>query len=150
MVIIILSSKILDATPFKNEKRILCQSPPVATYDLKPEMSAIEVRDAVVNSILKNKFDFVCVNFANPDMVGHTGDFNAAIKACETVDHCTNKIVSEGIKKEYSIVIIADHGNCEKMKNSDGTPNTAHTTNPVPIILVEKEKRKISNLKTNK
>lgn len=132
-------------TPFKNEKRILCQSPPVATYDLKPEMSALEVRDAVVNSILKNKFDFVCVNFANPDMVGHTGDFNAAIKACETVDHCTNKIVSEGIKKEYSIVIIADHGNCEKMKNSDGTPNTAHTTNPVPIILVEKEKRKIIN-----
>lgn len=132
-------------TPFKNEKRILCQSPPVATYDLKPEMSAFEVRDAVVNSILKNKFDFVCVNFANPDMVGHTGDFNAAIKACETVDHCTNKIVSEGIKKEYSIVIIADHGNCEKMKNSDGTPNTAHTTNPVPIILVEKEKRKIIN-----
>ena len=132
-------------TPFKNEKRILCQSPPVATYDLKPEMSSLEVRDAVVNSILKNKFDFVCVNFANPDMVGHTGDFNAAIKACESVDHCTNKIVSEGMKKEYSIVIIADHGNCEKMKNSDGSPNTAHTTNPVPIILVEKEKRKIIN-----
>ena len=129
--------------PFKNEKRILCQSPPVVTYDLKPEMSALEVRDAVVNSILKDKFDFICVNFANPDMVGHTGDFNAAIKACETVDDCTNKIVSEGMKKGYSVVIIADHGNCEKMKNSDGTPNTAHTTNPVPIILVEKEKRKI-------
>ena len=129
--------------PFKKEKRILCQSPPVATYDLKPEMSALEVRDAVVNSILKDKFDFICVNFANPDMVGHTGDFNAAIKACETVDDCTNKIVSEGMKKGYSVVIIADHGNCEKMKNSDGTPNTAHTTNPVPIILVEKEKRKI-------
>jgi 2,3-bisphosphoglycerate-independent phosphoglycerate mutase len=129
--------------PFKNEKRILCKSPSVATYDLKPEMSALEVRDAVVNSILKNKYDFICVNFANPDMVGHTGDFNAAIKACETVDYCTNKIVSEGMKKEYSIVIIADHGNCEKMKNLDGTPNTAHTTNPVPIILVEKEKRKI-------
>ena len=129
--------------PFKNEKRILCQSPQVATYDLKPEMSAIEVRDAVVSSILKNEFDFICVNFANPDMVVHTGDFNAAIKACETVDHCTYKIISEGMKKKYSIVIIADHGNCEKMKNSDGTPNTAHTTNPVPIILVEKEKRKI-------
>ena len=129
--------------PFKNEKRILCQSPSVATYDLKPEMNALEVRDTVVTSILKNKFDFICVNFANPDMVGHTGDFGAAIKACETVDHCTSKIVSEGMKKEYSIVIIADHGNCEKMKNSDGTPNTAHTTNPVPIILVEKEKRKI-------
>lgn len=129
--------------PFKNEKRILCQSPAVATYDLKPEMSALEIKDAVINSILKNEFDFICVNFANPDMVGHTGDFNAAIKACETVDHCTDKIVSEGMKKEYSIVIIADHGNCEKMKNSDDTPNTAHTTNPVPIILVEKEKRKI-------
>ena len=129
--------------PFKNEKRILCKSPPVVTYDLKPEMSALEIRDAVVNSILKNKFDFICVNFANPDMVGHTGDFNAAIKACETVDNCTNKIVSEGMKKGYSVIIIADHGNCEKMKNSDGTPNTAHTTNPVPIILVEKEKRKI-------
>ena len=129
--------------PFKNEERILCQSPPVATYDLKPEMSALEVRDTVVNSILKDKFDFICVNFANPDMVGHTGDFNAAIKACETVDDCTNKIVSEGMKKGYSVIIIADHGNCEKMKNSDGTPNTAHTTNPVPIILVEKEKRKI-------
>ena len=129
--------------PFKNEKRILCKSPAVATYDLKPEMSALEIKDAVINSILKNEFDFICVNFANPDMVGHTGDFNAAIKACETVDHCTDKIVSEGMKKEYSIVIIADHGNCEKMKNSDDTPNTAHTTNPVPIILVEKEKRKI-------
>ena len=129
--------------PFKNEKRILCKSPAVATYDLKPEMSALEIKDAVINSILKNEFDFICVNFANPDMVGHTGDFNAAIKACETVDHCTDKIVSEGMKKEYSIVIIADHGNCEKMKNLDDTPNTAHTTNPVPIILVEKEKRKI-------
>ena len=129
--------------PFKNEKRILCQSHAVATYDLKPEMSALEIKDAVINSILKNEFDFICVNFANPDMVGHTGDFNAAIKACETVDHCTDKIVSEGMKKEYSIVIIADHGNCEKMKNLDDTPNTAHTTNPVPIILVEKEKRKI-------
>ena len=131
--------------PFKNEKRILCQSPSVATYDLKPEMSALEVRDTVVNSILKNKFDFICVNFANPDMVGHTGHFSAAIKACEVVDHCTSKIVLEGMKKDYSILIIADHGNCEKMKNSDGTPNTAHTTNPVPIILVEKEKRTINN-----
>ena len=129
--------------PFKNEKRILCQSPSVATYDLKPEMSALNVRDEVVNSILKNVVDFICVNFANPDMVGHTGNFKAAIKACEVVDRCTSKIVTEGMKKEYSIVIIADHGNCEKMKNSDGTPNTAHTINPVPIILVEKEKRKI-------
>ena len=137
---------ITKKNPFKNEKRILCQSPPVATYDLKPEMSAIEVRDAVIKSILKNEFDFICVNFANPDMVGHTGDFNAAIKACETVDHCTYKIISKGLKNEYSIVIIADHGNCEKMKNSDGTPNTAHTTNPVPIILVEKEKRKITSI----
>jgi len=129
--------------PFKNEKRILCQSPSVATYDLKPEMSALNVRDEVVNSISKNEFDFICVNFANPDMVGHTGNFKAAIKACEVVDRCTSKIVTEGMKKQYSIVIIADHGNCEKMKNSDGTPNTAHTINPVPIILVEKEKRKI-------
>ena len=132
-------------SPFKNEKRILCQSPSVATYDLKPEMSALSVRDTVVNSVLKNEFDFICVNFANPDMVGHTGNFKAAIKACETVDSCTSKIVTEGMQKEYSIVIIADHGNCEKMKNSDGTPNTAHTINPVPIILVEKEKRKINS-----
>ena len=107
-------------------------------------MSALEVKGCSCQLYLKNKFDFVCVNFANPDMVGHTGTSMHAIKACETVDHCTNKIVSEGIKKEYSIVIIAIMEIAKNEKFRWDT-YTAHTTNPVPIILVEKEKRKIIN-----
>ena len=132
-------------TPFEDEERILCPSPKVATYDLKPEMSAFEIRDAINNKIKVDAPDFICLNFANPDMVGHTGDLNAAIRACEVVDECTASVVATALEKDYVIIIIADHGNCETMINSDGSPNTAHTTNPVPIILVDKEKKKINN-----
>ena len=130
--------------PFPGEERILCPSPKVATYDLQPEMSAYEIRDAIIPEIQKETADFICLNFANPDMVGHTGDLNAAIKACETVDECSQAIIESALAKDYSIVVIADHGNCETMVNPDGSPNTAHTTNPVPIILVENEKRPIN------
>ncbi len=129
--------------PFEGEERILCPSPKVATYDLQPEMSAYEIRDAIVPEIQKETADFICLNFANPDMVGHTGDLKAAIKACETVDECVQPIIEAALAKDYSILVIADHGNCEIMKNEDGSPHTAHTTNPVPIILVENEKRPI-------
>lgn len=130
--------------PFEGEERILCPSPKVATYDLKPEMSAFAIRDAINNKINTDAPDFICLNFANPDMVGHTGDLNAAIRACEVVDECTASVVATALKKDYAIIIIADHGNCETMVNPDGSPNTAHTTNPVPIILVDKEKKKIN------
>lgn len=129
--------------PFAGEERILCPSPKVATYDLQPEMSAYEIRDAILPEIEKETADFICLNFANPDMVGHTGDLDAAIKACETVDECSQSIIEAALKKDYSILVIADHGNCETMRNEDGSPNTAHTTNPVPMILVENEKRTI-------
>ena len=99
--------------------------------------------DKTINEIEKNTPDFICINFANPDMVGHTGNLKAAIKACETVDNCLGKIVEKALTKDYFILIIADHGNCETMINSDGSPNTAHTTNPVPIILVDSKKNKI-------
>ena len=124
---------------FINEKRILCQSPKVSTYDLKPEMSAYEITNAIIPEIKNNSVDFICLNFANADMVGHTGNFKAAVKACETVDICTKKIVEEALKNNYSILIIADHGNSDIMVNGDGTPNTAHTTNPVPIILLDND-----------
>jgi 2,3-bisphosphoglycerate-independent phosphoglycerate mutase len=131
--------------PFKGEDRILCPSPKVATYDLKPEMSSKEVKNNVVNAISKENFDFICLNFANPDMVGHTGDFDAAIKACESVDHHLGEIIEIATKTNYTSLIIADHGNCEKMINFDGSKNTSHTTNPVPIILVNSERKKIRN-----
>ena len=130
---------------FNGEKRLLCQSPKVATYDLKPEMSAYEIRDAIVPELEKGDVDFVCLNFANGDMVGHTGVFEAAVKACETVDHCTKDVVTTALKHNYTTILIADHGNCETMINPDGTPHTAHTTNPVPIILIDKEIKSIKN-----
>ncbi|TAI46800.1 2,3-bisphosphoglycerate-independent phosphoglycerate mutase [Flagellimonas allohymeniacidonis] len=130
--------------PFEGEKRILCPSPKVATYDLKPEMSAYEIRDAIVPELAKGEADFVCLNFANPDMVGHTGIMEAAIKACETVDECAKDVIEAGLENGYSTIVIADHGNCDTMVNPDGSPNTAHTTNPVPIILVDPE---IKNIK---
>ncbi len=131
--------------PFEGEERLLCPSPKVATYDLKPEMSAFEIRDAIIPELNKGVVDFVCLNFANPDMVGHTGDMNAAIKACETVDSCADSVISAGLKNGYSTIVIADHGNCETMINPDGSPNTAHTTNPVPLILVDNELKQIED-----
>ncbi len=123
-------------TRFEGEKRILCQSPAVATYDLQPEMSAFEIRDKIIVELKNKSADFICLNFANADMVGHTGDFQAAILACETVDQCTKDVVAAALASDYEIIIIADHGNSDCMINEDGTPNTAHTTNLVPFILV--------------
>lgn len=131
--------------PFDGEDRILCPSPKVATYDLKPEMSAYEIRDAIIPELKKGEVDFVCLNFANPDMVGHTGDMNAAIKACETVDSCAESVITAGLENGYTTLVIADHGNCETMVNPDGSPNTAHTTNPVPLILVDNELKSIKD-----
>lgn len=122
--------------PFEGESRILVNSPKVATYDLCPEMSANEVTEKIVPEIRKGDVDFVCLNFANADMVGHTGDFEAAKKAAETVDHCTKEVVEVAKESGYHIIFIADHGNADFMINGDHTPNTAHTKNPVPIILV--------------
>ena len=132
-------------TPFEGETRILRNSPKVATYDLQPEMSAYELKDALVPELNKGDVDFVCLNFANGDMVGHTGIMEAAIKACEAVDVCVKEVVEAALANDYTTIIIADHGNCETMINPDGSPNTAHTTNPVPIILVDKELKKINN-----
>tara|TARA_R110002051_G_scaffold13435_7_gene45049 strand:+ start:5112 stop:6605 length:1494 start_codon:yes stop_codon:yes gene_type:complete len=131
--------------PFEGESRLLCPSPKVATYDLQPEMSAYDIRDKIIPEIEKGEVDFICLNFANPDMVGHTGDMKAAIKACEVVDSCTESIVTAALEHEYTIIIIADHGNAETMINPDGSPNTAHTTNPVPIILVDPDIKEIRN-----
>jgi 2,3-bisphosphoglycerate-independent phosphoglycerate mutase len=125
-------------TVFDGERRLLIPSPKVATYDLQPEMSAYQVRDAIIEDIENNQPDFICLNFANPDMVGHTGDLNAAIKACETVDECTKAVVEAGLKEDYQFIILADHGNADCMKNEDGSVNTAHTTQPVPCFLVSK------------
>jgi 2,3-bisphosphoglycerate-independent phosphoglycerate mutase len=132
-------------TPFEGESRILRNSPKVATYDLQPEMSAYELKDALVPELNKGEVDFVCLNFANGDMVGHTGIMEAAIKACEAVDICVKEVVEAALANDYTTIIIADHGNCETMINPDGSPNTAHTTNPVPIILVDKDLKKINN-----
>ncbi len=124
---------------FEGEKRLLCPSPKVATYDLQPEMSAGDIRDAIIPELKNKEVDFVCLNFANPDMVGHTGVFEAAVKACETVDACAKSVVDVALENGYSTIIIADHGNSDVMVNEDGSPNTAHTTNLVPCILVDKE-----------
>ena len=132
-------------TPFEGESRILCPSPKVATYDLQPEMSAFEIRDKIIPELEQQTADFVCLNFANPDMVGHTGDMQAAIKACEIVDQCTQAIVTTAEQQGYTVIIIADHGNAETMINPDGTPHTAHTTNPVPIILVDPDIKQLQN-----
>ncbi len=131
--------------PFDGEERILCPSPKVATYDLQPEMSAYDIKDAIIPELKKGEVDFVCLNFANPDMVGHTGDMNAAIKACEVVDSCAESVILTALQNGYSTIVIADHGNCETMINPDGSPNTAHTTNPVPLILVDEDIKEIKD-----
>ncbi|MCF6222991.1 MAG: 2,3-bisphosphoglycerate-independent phosphoglycerate mutase [Flavobacteriaceae bacterium] len=125
---------------FEGESRLLCPSPKVATYDLKPEMSAKDIQDAIIPELKKQEADFICLNFANTDMVGHTGIMEAAKKAAEAVDACLKNVVDTALENNYTSIIIADHGNSEVMINPDGSPNTAHTTNPVPIILVEKNK----------
>ena len=122
--------------PFENERRIMIPSPKVATYDLQPEMSAPELCAAIMQDIRDNEPDFICLNFANTDMVGHTGVFSAAMKAAETVDHCLSQIIPLALEHDYGCLIIADHGNSDYLINDDGTPNTAHTKNPVPCILV--------------
>lgn len=131
--------------PFEGEERILCPSPKVATYDLKPEMSAYEIRDKIIPELKKGAVDFVCLNFANPDMVGHTGSMEAAIKACEVVDECAKTVVTAASSNGYTTLIIADHGNCDTMRNPDGSPNTAHTTNPVPLIVVDDTIKQVDN-----
>lgn len=131
--------------PFDGETRLLCPSPKVATYDLQPEMSAYNLTDALIPELQKGEVDFVCLNFANGDMVGHTGVMEAAIKACEAVDDCAKQVIEAALANNYTTIVIADHGNCETMINPDGSPNTAHTTNPVPIILVDKDLKNIQD-----
>lgn len=122
---------------FEGEKRLMCPSPKVATYDLQPEMSANDIKDKIIPELNSKEPDFICLNFANPDMVGHTGVFSAAVKAVETVDRCAQLVTEAALKNGYATIIIADHGNADIMINEDGTPNTAHTTNLVPCILVD-------------
>lgn len=126
-------------TEFDGERRLLVPSPKVATYDLQPEMSAWGITESITADMNTNKPDFICLNFANPDMVGHTGVFEAVVKAVETVDACLQKVVETGLENGYSFIILADHGNSEFMLNEDGSPNTAHTTNLVPCVLIDKD-----------
>jgi 2,3-bisphosphoglycerate-independent phosphoglycerate mutase len=121
---------------FKNEERIMIPSPKVATYDLQPEMSAYGVKDAVIKEIETGRFDFICLNFANGDMVGHTGVYDAIEKAVKTVDECAGAVIKAAHNKGYDVLVIADHGNADKAINEDGSPNTAHSLNPVPSILI--------------
>jgi len=130
---------------FVGEKRLMVNSPKVATYDLQPEMSALEVTSTIVLELEKGTTDFVCLNFANPDMVGHTGEYNAIVRAVETVDACTKKVVEAGLINDYAFIIIADHGNADFVINSDGSPNTAHSTNPVPCFALNTGFEKIEN-----
>lgn len=128
---------------FRNEDRILIPSPKVPTYDLQPEMSAYEVKDAVIKAINTEKYDFICLNFANGDMVGHTGVYEAIKKAVSTVDECAGAVVDAARSKGYDVLIIADHGNADKALNDDGSPNTAHSLNPVPCILISDDYKTI-------
>ena len=130
---------------FAGERRLLVNSPKVATYDLQPEMSAPEVTSSICNDIETNQPDFICLNFANPDMVGHTGILEAVIKAVETTDQSVQKVVETGLKHGYQFIVIADHGNADFVVNNDGSPNTAHTTNPVPVFAVTDKYKTIKN-----
>ena len=130
---------------FEGEKRIMIPSPKVATYDLQPSMSAQEITNAIVSEMEDAPVDFICLNFANPDMVGHTGVYDAVVEALETVDQCAKQVVDAGLKQDYTFLIIADHGNADFMINDDGTPNTAHTTNPVPCFLLNSGYSDIKN-----
>ncbi len=128
-------------TPFENESRILIPSPKVATYDLQPEMNAAQLRDSILVELKKQEVDLVVLNFANPDMVGHTGVFEAAIKAVETVDECGKAVIECGLENGYATLLLADHGNVDCMKNEDGSPNTAHSTQPVPWFFIDKKSK---------
>lgn len=130
---------------FQNENRIMIPSPSVATYDLKPEMSAPEIKSAICNEIESNAPDFICLNFANTDMVGHTGVYSAILSAAETVDACVKEVVEVGKKHDYAFIIIADHGNSDFAINPDGSPNTAHSMNPVPVIVLDDDVKEINN-----
>jgi 2,3-bisphosphoglycerate-independent phosphoglycerate mutase len=130
---------------FSNEKRLLVPSPKVATYDLQPEMSAEGIRDAIIPELKSGWADFIVLNFANTDMVGHTGVFSAVVKAAETADSCTKAVVETGLAHGYSFIIIADHGNADYMINDDGTPNTAHTTNLVPCIIIDDDVKQVKD-----
>lgn len=123
--------------PMDGEQHVLCPSPKVATYDLQPEMSALDIRDRIIQAMNEEEVDFICLNFANPDMVGHTGVFEAAVKACETVDACTKAVVEAASKNGFVALVTADHGNSDKMRNPDGSPYTAHTTALVPLFMVD-------------
>ncbi|MEN9685327.1 MAG: hypothetical protein RLZZ28_1113 [Bacteroidota bacterium] len=125
--------------PFAGESRIMVPSPKVATYDLQPQMSAFEITDKLIPEINNESADFICLNYANTDMVGHTGVFSAAMIAAETVDACVSRVVNAGLDHGYTIFLTADHGNADYMINEDGTPNTAHTLNPVPFFIIDKE-----------
>lgn len=125
--------------PFEGESRIMIPSPKVATYDLQPEMSAYELTDAILPEIAKKEADFICLNFANADMVGHTGVWEAVIKAVETVDACVEKVVTAALQNEYTVFLLADHGNADFEINEDGTPNTAHSLNPVPFFVIDNQ-----------
>lgn len=124
---------------FKGEKRLMVNSPKVATYDLQPEMSAYGVKDAIVEAIRTETPDFICLNFANADMVGHTGVFRAAMQACEAVDTCVGEVIAAALEKNYAIILTADHGNSDLEINADGTPNTQHSTNPVPVFYIDRD-----------
>lgn len=130
---------------FDGEKRIMIPSPKIATYDLMPSMSAQKITDAIITEIESTPNDFICLNFANPDMVGHTGVYKAVIEALEVVDKCAKQVVEAGLKQDYAFIIIADHGNADYMINPDGSPNTAHSTNPVPCFILNSDYKNIKN-----
>jgi 2,3-bisphosphoglycerate-independent phosphoglycerate mutase len=123
--------------PFKGETRIMAASPKVATYDLQPEMSAFELTEKILPEIKSKSADFICLNYANADMVGHTGIWPAVVKAVETVDACVKQVVEAALENDYTVFLTADHGNADFMKNEDGSPNTAHSLNPVPLFIID-------------
>ena len=132
-------------TPFEGENRLMAHSPKVATYDLQPEMSAEQLVELVIPEMKEGRADFICLNFANPDMVGHTGVYDAIVKAVETTDLCLSKVLDAGLEVGYEFVVIADHGNADLAMNPDGSPHTAHTTNPVPVLVVSKREVEVSD-----
>lgn len=126
-------------TPFEGERRMMSPSPKVATYDLQPEMSAHDLTNAIIPEINAKSADFICLNFANADMVGHTGVWQAVIKAVETVDNCVQQVVEAALKNDYTVFLTADHGNADYMINNDGSPNTAHSLNLVPLFIIDNQ-----------